>query len=438
MNSYKITDLGLGPNGGFPIVTAINDKGIAVGRLGASAIRYDGSLQRLPGPSGFSQGDVATGINDGTPEIISGHVGGLTGLSRAAVWIDEEYHDLHEQLKKKQVNLTRSWVCDVNDKGIVVGRAQNKAFRLNIVIDEVEFLSITDPFIIGTINTHGNVVGWTSLPGEPFGAAFLYDSTTNLLPTPSAGGIVITDKFDINDSDVVVSNYQIGPEGRSHAFLYDHETKTSIDIHPPDFEASYACRINNQNQVVGWATNDYGLCATLWTLEDGTQRLNDLLTDPITEWDLLEAYDINDKGQIVGYGTYSGQPRGFLLTPVETPATSIDLSLGELKMEAKIIWLPGGIGVRVGGGFIYPKGPPVDPDGRRELEPFQRDALTGLAIQALARNISDPEARLLAENSGNEVVRMAAGHGLSGRSAKPNRSGCLSLFLRRILMLLER
>ena len=32
-------------------------------------------------------------------------------------------------------------------------------------------------------------------------------------------------------------------------------------------------------------------------------------------WELIEATDINDAGQIVGYGRFQGRIRAFLLTP---------------------------------------------------------------------------------------------------------------------------
>jgi probable HAF family extracellular repeat protein len=42
--------------------------------------------------------------------------------------------------------------------------------------------------------------------------------------------------------------------------------------------------------------------------------LNNLLP-PNSGWELTQALGINDKGQIVGYGTHDGQIRAFLLTP---------------------------------------------------------------------------------------------------------------------------
>lgn len=48
---------------------------------------------------------------------------------------------------------------------------------------------------------------------------------------------------------------------------------------------------------------------------DGSLRnLNQLLPAGIG-WELIEATDINDAGQIVGYGRFQGRIRAFLLTP---------------------------------------------------------------------------------------------------------------------------
>ena len=53
-------------------------------------------------------------------------------------------------------------------------------------------------------------------------------------------------------------------------------------------------------------------------------------------WTLDEATGINDKGQIVGYGTNpSGQSEAFLLTPVPEPST---LALGGMGMAAFWGW----------------------------------------------------------------------------------------------------
>ena len=91
---------------------------------------------------------------------------------------------------------------------------------------------------------------------------------------------------------------------------------------------SGAISINLLNQVIG---NSNGGDAQhpdqpfLWTESEGMLDLNDLLDSSGAGWTLVRANDINDLGQIVGFGFYCSSPesceqRGFLLTPVPEPA----------------------------------------------------------------------------------------------------------------------
>ena len=74
--------------------------------------------------------------------------------------------------------------------------------------------------------------------------------------------------------------------------------------------------INNSGQVVGNASIGGSLHAILW--QDGAIiDLNSLVKG--TGWTLLCATDINDKGQIVGYGTNGAGYSAFLLTPDAAP-----------------------------------------------------------------------------------------------------------------------
>lgn len=79
--------------------------------------------------------------------------------------------------------------------------------------------------------------------------------------------------------------------------------------------SSEAFGMNNANFVVGRSDrNSLGTRAFVW---DGNQMrdLNDLLVNG-AGWTLVDARDINDSGQITGYGTFNGQTRAFLLNPV--------------------------------------------------------------------------------------------------------------------------
>ena len=72
--------------------------------------------------------------------------------------------------------------------------------------------------------------------------------------------------------------------------------------------------------------------------------LNTLIA-PGSGWILTEARDINDRGQIVGYGQTTQGTRAFLLTPVPEPATNLMAVLAALFMG---IWIKR---VRRAGGY---------------------------------------------------------------------------------------
>jgi probable HAF family extracellular repeat protein len=85
----------------------------------------------------------------------------------------------------------------------------------------------------------------------------------------------------------------------------------------PDFQGSSASSINNRGQVVGWLQAAEGKQhAALWQ-QGKMYDLNTLIPHD-SGWFLKIAADINEKGQIVGYGTINGAPRAYLLTPQRT------------------------------------------------------------------------------------------------------------------------
>jgi probable HAF family extracellular repeat protein len=90
----------------------------------------------------------------------------------------------------------------------------------------------------------------------------------------------------------------------------------------PGFETSIGQGINSQGDVVGYLFHEVNTETFLYhafLYHAGAMiDLNNVLPSN-SGWVLQEATGINDKGQIVGYGTNSGQVYGFLLTPVTGP-----------------------------------------------------------------------------------------------------------------------
>jgi hypothetical protein len=95
---------------------------------------------------------------------------------------------------------------------------------------------------------------------------------------------------------------------------------------------SYAYSINDHAQVVGVADSPYeDVCLDFEThqsvdcinysyqgflYEDGLMMDLRSLIGPHSDWDALWAFDINNRGQITGYGLRSGEFRAFLMNPV--------------------------------------------------------------------------------------------------------------------------
>jgi probable HAF family extracellular repeat protein len=81
---------------------------------------------------------------------------------------------------------------------------------------------------------------------------------------------------------------------------------------------SYAYNVAASGQVVGASEvemdSDY-THAFLYTSASGMIDLNSLI-DPLSGWELSDASDINEAGQITGQGLIGDEYHGYLLTPV--------------------------------------------------------------------------------------------------------------------------
>jgi hypothetical protein len=85
--------------------------------------------------------------------------------------------------------------------------------------------------------------------------------------------------------------------------------------------------INNLGQVAGYYSLPTTTRAWIWDAVNGVQYLDDLLP---AGWNMETVLDINDMGQILGYGNFGGgSNQELLLTPsVPEPSTWVLMVCG--------------------------------------------------------------------------------------------------------------
>jgi probable HAF family extracellular repeat protein len=169
------------------------------------------------------------------------------------------------------------------------------------------------------INNHGDVVGSSDCSSGRH--AFLYSNgeMTDLGAMPNNAN---SDATAINDNGQVVGMAETGPNdigfGETHACTWINGTIS--DLGTLGGWVSYAYDINQKGQIVGSAAvMSTDMAAFLY---DGGKMVDlNTLIDPNSGWTLTEATAINDDGWIVGRGWNNvNGTSAFLLKPVPEPS----------------------------------------------------------------------------------------------------------------------
>ncbi len=208
-----------------------------------------------------------------------------------------------------------SRVNGLNDKGTAVGAANlADGARHAFVISGSRIADLgTLPFGKSSsafaINNAGSIVGEADINGKSYHAVLWRDRKIVDLGT-LAHGVVSTARA-INDHGQI-AGFSDTPDG-VHAFLYSGGAMR--DLGTLGNEPSEASGINNRGEVVG-ASNISGTKRHAFLWRNG--RMTDLNADlpEGSDWVLLKAFNINDRGQIVTSARRKGEPvHLLLLTP---------------------------------------------------------------------------------------------------------------------------
>jgi len=145
--------------------------------------------------------------------------------------------------------------------------------------------------------------------------------TTDVTSERASFDIVDLGPFDNNRNDLQACNdhgrmagVSLNPKtGRIEAFVQEQGEREALGTLGGSF--SIARGINNRGEVVGGSltTGDNSFHGFLFR-DDRLYDLNDLL-DPAAGWELIQAFAINNRGEILGLGSVDGQDRIVLLRP---------------------------------------------------------------------------------------------------------------------------
>ncbi len=309
---YVITDIGaLG--GVTSNALAVNEKGQVVGEADTSAgVRHaflwqDGTMIDLwAGRSGWS---YAIAINNRSQILVGSHL----------LWDKGVFQEI-PSLIPPSTPTTKA----INDLGQVVGSSTGGYFLWDgqSIINLSALLGMN----VSDINNVGQFGGSISLGDNQYHAAVWMDE--RIVDLGTLGGLS-SGTTKINDFGQAIGVSERAPGGDHIFYSFFWTGGRMIDLYaeprgPMGLQIGGARGINNCGELVvggGYPERPAANTSCLYHPDSGPRDLFHLIPAE-ANWFLLRANDINDHGDIVGYGLrnaqlgpYVGLTRGFYMTP---------------------------------------------------------------------------------------------------------------------------
>ena len=278
----------------------------------------------------------------------SGQVAGTTSSHKAALW--------SAQGGLREIDLlpgyTNSEAVALNNAGQVIGLAIDRRTnrRQAFTYKDGKLIVLSDGSRALAINDAGVIAGESRTSSKSMSGPVLWKALTLVDLGGCCGGTAVA----MNNQGQVIGNIY-DQQGRYHAFMWE-KTAGLRQIGPPS-DFSSALLLNDAGDYVlqlfpagpvlyrdGKPTHltlapkapshprDMNICGAIvgsfgifadyyrafaWDAAAGFRDLNSLVPAD-TGWKLQEATSINDRGEIVGWGTFNrNEDQGFLLTPVD-------------------------------------------------------------------------------------------------------------------------
>jgi hypothetical protein len=240
------------------------------------------------------------------------------------------------------IDIERAWSLDNN--GLIAGWGRPAGSPTGSKGWLFEAGNLTD---LGPVEEPTAMNNRRQIVGQPLAGqahAWLWDNgaLTNLHDHPSINGVT-SRAWGINEAGQIVGEAQFLISHPEAPVLWENGEPINLVGHLFGRPQGVAADINNDGLIIGWVI-DLDNLNDQWRafiIDDGEfLPLIDLIPRELG-WDqLLVAWDINDRGQIVGGGLRYGQlGHGFLLTPIEKGDLNCDGAINAFDIEPFILAL---------------------------------------------------------------------------------------------------
>jgi len=342
VTTYALQELPVPAGVNAVALSSLNNNAAAVGNFfnagnfSFDAVAWDpsGNLTTFSAGFGFAEASATTIRDDGT--ILGGGTLDFSEVSHAFVIDPAGNVDSLPSLAPDDG--VRSVAFDQTDVGRIVGRSATLPSPFMNVPEDAVYWENGQITSIGTlpggdvaearrINNNGIIIGMSNNAQSTVQRGFVWDETNGIRELQSAVAGAGTAAEDLNESNLIVGGTPVPAGGGFAAMWAGPDASPQVLPILGNEIGSLALGVNELGDIVGFLDTGQGTRGALWS--DGQVfDLNDLV--PHLDFEIREAVDINDNGQILvaGFDTDTSTFRHAVLTPIPAPGAALVVAVG--------------------------------------------------------------------------------------------------------------
>jgi len=340
---HTVHDLGTLPGGDNSQARALNESAQVVGYSDLTSSTFlhafiwdaTNGMQDLGEIGGNYSSAYA--INESGQVVGEGYLAAPLGLRHAFIW------DATNGIQDLNLNVlagTETLAFGMNDSTQIVGvYGGASSYISNGGTTLTNLGTLGYETFVRAVNNSGHAVGFSNIlpSGVHRSRAFLWTPAKAMQNLGTLTGDASSKAININSHGQVVGESK-SSTNILRAFIWDSANGMSDLGQLTGLPYRRAQAINDFGEVVGQAFPDVNEASQdmrpfIWDSVNGMRDVNDLLP-PGSGWTLRNATDINNNGDIVGFGIIGGKTRAYLLQYHPAPRPTYTLTTGVVGQGA--------------------------------------------------------------------------------------------------------